>query len=226
MIRIRDVTFDKTRFYDSAEIDSSHLLITVVKDTVKVLKVSNNIFFEVVIQKKNDRDEYVDHLENESVEKKIDQSEKSKDFQIDLKKSLFLTSEMTSKSNQTIFSVNTTDVIDSSTERKIFEMFVERDNVQRMIIERNDDVQRTLRIENDSQFLIKLKRKKNSTIMSVDFVAMNIRSRKNAYATALVIVFELNSFHAAFAIELKRSNQKKLKISKLHKDDLSIKSRY
>jgi hypothetical protein len=62
--------------------------------------------------------------------------------------------------------------------------------------------------------------------MSVDVIAMNIKSRKSAYATALIIVFELDSFHAAFAIELKRSNQKKLKISKLHKNDLSMKSRY
>ncbi len=62
--------------------------------------------------------------------------------------------------------------------------------------------------------------------MSVDAVAMNIKSRKNAYATALIIVFELDSFRAAFAIELERSNQKKLKISKLHRNDLSMKSRY
>ncbi len=216
VIRTRDVTFDKTRFYDSAEIDSSHLLITIMKDTVKVLKVSNYIFFEVIIQKKDDRDEYVDHLKYESVKEEADQSDKSKNLQIDLKESLLLTSEMTSESNQTIFSVNTIDTIDSSTERENFEMFIER----------NDDVQRTLRIENDSQFLIKLKKRRNSTIVSIDAVAMNIRSRKNAYATALVIVFELDLFHAAFAIELERSNQKKLKISKLHRNDLSMKSRY
>ncbi len=62
--------------------------------------------------------------------------------------------------------------------------------------------------------------------MLTDAIAMNIRFRKNTYATALVIVSELDSFHAAFAIELKRSNQKKLKISKLHKNDFSMKSRY
>jgi hypothetical protein len=55
---------------------------------------------------------------------------------------------------------------------------------------------------------------------------MNIKSRKSAYATALIIVFELDSFHAIFAIELERSNQKKLRISKLYRDDLSMKSRY
>jgi hypothetical protein len=62
--------------------------------------------------------------------------------------------------------------------------------------------------------------------MSADVIAMNIKFRKNSYATALIIVSELDSFHAAFAIELERSNQKKLKISKLHRDDLSMKSRY
>jgi hypothetical protein len=78
MIRIRDVIYDKTQFYDSAKIDSSHSLITVVKNIVKVLKVFNNIFFEVVIQKKNNRDEYVNHLKNESIEENADQSNKSK----------------------------------------------------------------------------------------------------------------------------------------------------
>ncbi len=106
---------------------------------------------------------------------------------------------MTSESNQTIFSVNTIDTIDSSIERENLEMFIER----------NDDVQRTLRIENNSQFLIKFKRERNSTIMSIDVVAMNIKSRKSAYAIVLIIVFELDSFHAVFAIELKRSNKKK-----------------
>ncbi len=50
-------------------------------------------------------------------------------------------------------------MIDSSTEREILEMFVERENVQKTTIERNDDVQKTLRIENDLQFLIKFKKK-------------------------------------------------------------------
>jgi hypothetical protein len=187
-----------------------------MKDIVKILKFSNNIFFEVMIQKKNDRDDYVDHLKNVSVKENADQSNKSKNFQIDLKEFLLLTSEMTSESSQTIFNANIIDTIDSSIERENFEKFIER----------NDDVQRTLRIENDLQFLIKFKKKKNSTIMSIDVVAMNIRSRKNAYATSLIIVFELDSFYTVFAIKLKRSNQKKLKISKLHKNDLLMKSRY
>ncbi len=89
MIYIRDVIFNKTRFYDFAEIDLNHLLITIMKDIVKILKILNNIFFEIMIQKKNDRDEHVNHLKNEFVKKKVDQLNKSKDFQIDLKKSFF-----------------------------------------------------------------------------------------------------------------------------------------
>ncbi len=64
---------------------------------------------------------------------------------------------MTSKSNQTIFIVNIIDVIDSSIERKIFKMFVERDDVQRTMNERNY-VQKTLCIKNDYKFFIKFKK--------------------------------------------------------------------
>jgi hypothetical protein len=46
MIRTQDVIFDKTRFCDLAKIDSNHLLITIMKNTVKILKIPNNIFFE------------------------------------------------------------------------------------------------------------------------------------------------------------------------------------
>ncbi len=44
--------------------------------------------------------------------------------------------------------------------------------------------------------------------------------------TALITIETLKSFHAAFSIDLKRSNQKKSQISKLHKDNLFVESRY
>jgi hypothetical protein len=62
--------------------------------------------------------------------------------------------------------------------------------------------------------------------MSNDVVIMNIRSRKQTYSTALIIVQTLKSYHAAFSIDLKPSKQKKQNISKLHKDDLLVESRY
>ncbi len=45
VIRTRNVIFNKTQFYNFAKIDSSYLLIIIVKNIVKVLKISNNIFF-------------------------------------------------------------------------------------------------------------------------------------------------------------------------------------
>jgi hypothetical protein len=83
-------------------------------------------------------------------------------------------------------------------------------------------------IENDSQSKSSIKSKKNkqSMIMLADAMIMNIRSRKQTYSTALITIETLKSFHATFSIDLKRSNQKKSQISKLHKDDLLVESRY
>jgi hypothetical protein len=55
---------------------------------------------------------------------------------------------------------------------------------------------------------------------------MNIRSRKQTYLIALITIKTLKSFYAAFSIDLKRSNQKKSQISKLHRDDLLVELQY
>jgi hypothetical protein len=62
--------------------------------------------------------------------------------------------------------------------------------------------------------------------MLADAMIMNIRSRKQTYSTALITIETLKSFHAVFSIDLRRSNQKKSQISKLHRDDLLVESRY
>ncbi len=56
IISIKDVIFDKTLFYDFAKLDSRHLLIINVKETLKVIKISNNIFFEMIIEKNDEID--------------------------------------------------------------------------------------------------------------------------------------------------------------------------
>ncbi len=48
---MKNVIFDKMFFYDFAKLDSKHLLIINVKNTLKILNISNNIFFEVIIKK-------------------------------------------------------------------------------------------------------------------------------------------------------------------------------
>jgi hypothetical protein len=96
----------------------------------------------------------------------------------------------------------------------------------------NQDVQEasilnsSIENESQSQSFIKSKRSKQSMIMFADAMIMNIKSRKQTYSIALITIETLRSFHAAFSIDLKRSNQKKSQISKLNKDDLLVESRY
>ncbi len=83
-------------------------------------------------------------------------------------------------------------------------------------------------IENKSQSQSSIKSKKNkqSMIIFADAMIMNIRSRKQTYLTALITIETLRSFHAAFSIDLERSNQKNSQVSKLHRNDLLVESRY
>ncbi len=80
--------------------------------------------------------------------------------------------------------------------------------------------------ESQSQSSIKSKKNKQSMIMLVDAMIINIKSRKQTYSIALITIETLKSFHAAFSIDLERLNQKKSQISKLHKNDLFVESRY
>jgi hypothetical protein len=61
VIQIKDVIFDKTSFYYFAELDSKHLLIINVKNTLKVIEISNNIFFEMIIEKDDEINQMIDH---------------------------------------------------------------------------------------------------------------------------------------------------------------------
>jgi hypothetical protein len=74
VVRIKDVLFDTTLFYDFAKFDSKHLLIISVKKTLKVIKISNNISFEVIIETKNETDQMINHLKNESIEFRFEES--------------------------------------------------------------------------------------------------------------------------------------------------------
>ncbi len=83
-------------------------------------------------------------------------------------------------------------------------------------------------IENESQSQSSIKSKKNKQlmIMFADAMIMNIKFRKQIYSITLITIEILKSFHATFLIDLKRSNQKNSQISKLHKNDLFVESRY
>jgi flagellar motility protein MotE (MotC chaperone) len=104
IIRIKDVIFDKTLFYDLAKFDSRHLLIINVKNMLKILEVSDNIFFEMIIKKDDEINQIIDHLKDESIEsrfvKSIYQAEKTFFLHIDMKNIYLLTFEMISNRDQ------------------------------------------------------------------------------------------------------------------------------
>ncbi len=223
IIRIRDVIFDKTLFYDLAKLDSKHLLIIHVKETLEILKVSDNTFFEMIIEE-DENDLSIDHLKDESIElrfvKSADQAEKTLFLHIDMKNIYLLIFEMISKRNQR-FNENTIDtMLFLQIDLKINEILNSVQNESQSILHSS------IENESQSQSSIKSKKNKQSMIMLADAMIINIRFRKQTYSTALITIETLKSFHAAFSIDLKRSNQKKSQISKLHKDDLLVESRY
>ncbi len=231
IVRIRDVIFDKTLFYDLAKLDSRHLLITNVKNTLKILKISNNIFFEMIIEKENENDLSIDHLKDESIESRlkeevdqsIDSIEKAFFLHIVMKESHLLISEMISNRDQKEFSANIIDTMSLlQIDLKIDKMLNSNQNQDQKLSILSSS------IENDShsQSSTKSKKNKQRATVSNDVVIMNIRFRKQTYSIALIIIQTLKSFHAAFSIDLKRSNQKKSQISKLHRNDLLVESRY
>jgi hypothetical protein len=227
IIRIKDVIFDKTLFYDFAKFDSKHLLIISVENTLKILEISNNIFFEVIIEKNDETDQMIDHLKDESIEsrfvKSVYQAEKTFFFHIHMKNIYLLIFEMISDKDQK-FNVNIIDTMFSlQIDLKINEIL---NSDQNQDVQEASNLNSSIENESQSQSSIKSKKNKQSMIMLADAMIMNIRFRKQTYWTALITIETLKLFHAAFSIDLKRSNQKKSQISKLHKDDFFVESRY
>jgi hypothetical protein len=138
-----------------------------------------------------------------------------------MKNTYLLIFEMMSNRDQKEFNENIIDtMLFLQIDLKISEIL---DSIQN---ESQSNLNSSIENESQSQSSIKSKKSKQSMIMLADAMTMNIRFRKQTYSTALITIETLKSFHAAFSVDLKRSNQKKSQISKLHKDDLFVESRY
>jgi hypothetical protein len=177
IVRIKDVLFDKTLFYDFAELDSKHLLIISVKNTLKVIEISNNVFFEVIIEKKNEADQMIDHLEDESIELRFEEStnqvKKASFLHIIMKNIYLFILEMISDRDQKEFNENIIDtMLFLQIDLKIDEIL---DSIQN---ENQSNLDSSIENESQSQSFIKSKRSKQSMIMSVNAMIMNIRFRK------------------------------------------------
>ncbi len=174
----------------------------------------------------------IDHQENESIEFRFEETadqtadqtnfiEKASFLHIDMKKTHFFIFEMISERE---FNANIIDTM------SLLQIDLKIDEI--LNSNQNEDVQKasildsSIEDESQSQSSIKSKKNKQSIIMSADAMIMNIRFRKQTYSTALITIETLKSFHATFSIDLKRSNQKKSQISKLHRNDLFVESRY
>jgi hypothetical protein len=230
IIWIREIIFVKTLFYDLTKLDSKYLLIINMNETLKILEVSNNIFFEMIIEDENDLS--IDHLKDESIELRFEKSadqtdsiEKTSFLHIDIKNIYFLILEINSDRKQR-FNENIIDTMFFlQIDLKIDEM-MNSNQIENQDVQETSNLESSIENESQSQSSTKSKKNKQRAIMSNDVVTMNIRSRKQIYSTALITIETLKSFHVAFSIDLKRLNQKKSQISKLHKDDLFVESRY
>jgi hypothetical protein len=45
-----------------------------VKETLEVIEISDNIFFEMIIEKNDEIDQMIDHLEDESIKSRFEES--------------------------------------------------------------------------------------------------------------------------------------------------------
>jgi hypothetical protein len=201
-----------------------------VKETLEVVEISDNIFFEMIIEKDDETDQTIDHLEDGSIELRFEESanqtdsiEKASFLHIVMKDIYLLISEMISDRNQG-FNENIIDTMPFlQTGLKIDEI---------LNPSQSEDVQETsilsssIEDEPQPQSSIKPKKDKQPVIVPADAMIMNIRSRKQTYSAALATIETLGLFHAAFSIGLERSNQEKSQISKLHRNDLFVESRY
>jgi hypothetical protein len=198
-----------------------------MKNTLKILKISDNIFFEMIIEKNDENDQMINHLKNESIElrfvKSIYQADKTFFLHTDMKNIYLLIFEMISDRDQR-FNAN---IIDTTLLLQI-DLKINKilNSDQSQDVQEASILDSSIENESQSQSSIKSKKNKQSKVMSADAMIMNIKSRKQTYSAALITIETLKLFHAAFSIDLERSNQKKSQISKLHKNDLFVESRY
>jgi hypothetical protein len=187
----------------------------------------------MIIEKDDETDHVIDYLENESIESRFKTADQLADqtnsikkaffLHIDMKNIYLLILEMTSNRNQK-FNANIIDTMLSlQIDLKINKIL---NSDQNQNVQEASNLDSSIENESQSQSSIKSKKNKQSMIMLANAMIMNIRFRKQTYSITLITIETLRSFHATFSIDLKLSNQKKSQISKLHRKDLLVESRY
>ena len=226
IIRIRDVLFDFYSFYDSCVSDLEHFLSTRMKNVIQILEMLETTFDDVLIEQNDDDSK---KLIFETSFKKIDELMTDLiDLQIDLKDNFILEEnqmiilEMTSNRKLTMNNQIHIAILFVS---EIIEIHIASKAAQHFSIDSIFDVQ--IRFESMNSQQARFDSSNSNSSRTSDFVAMNTRSRtrKQTYATTLITVNQLDSYFATFSIELQRSKIISV-VLKLHRNDLSTKSRY
>jgi hypothetical protein len=182
-----------------------------------------------MIIEEDENDLSIDHLKDESIESRFeestDQAEKASFLHTDMKNIYLLILEMISDRDQR-FNENIIDTMFFfQIDLKINEM-MNSNQIENQNVQETSNLKSSIENESQSQSSTKSNKSKQRATVFNDVVIMNIKSRKQTYSTALTIISTLESYHATFSIDLKRSKQKKSNISKLHKDDLFVELRY
>ncbi len=218
VIRTRDVLFDFYSFYDSCVFDIKHFLSTRMKNVIQILKMFETTFDDVLIEQNDDDSK---ELIFETSSKKIDELMIDLiDLQIDLKDNLIL-----EENKIIIFEMTSNrDLAMNDQIHIVTEIHIASKTAQHSSIDSISDVQ--IRFESmNSQ--ARFDSSNSNSSRTDDFVTMNTRSRtrKRTYATTLIIINQLDFYFATFSIDLQRSNIISV-VLKLHRNDLSTKSRY
>ncbi len=244
IIRTGDVLFDRYSFYDSCVLDLDHLLFVRVKDVIQMLKMSKTSFDDVFIKQNEDDESKSALLIDSTSARRSDEIVDAVDSRIDAKKDAsdqnqqMIILEMISNRDLYIFvqtlialtidqSLNASKVdriqISSKTDQIATSKATQHSSTAIWI----PDVEiRSESMNSEIESFISKSKRSRKVKTSADSMSMNTRSRKQTYATTLITIDQLSSYFATFSIDLKRSNLLLVNVSKLHKDDLPIESRY
>jgi hypothetical protein len=150
----------------------------------------------MIIEKKNEIDQMIDHLKDESIEFRFEESanqaEKASFLHIVMKNIYLLIFEMISNEDQR-FNENIIDtMLFLQIDLKIDEM-MNSNQIENQNVQETSNLKSCIENESQSQSSTKSKKNKQRTTMSNDVVIMNIKSRKQTYSIALTIVQTLKS---------------------------------
>jgi hypothetical protein len=184
VIRTRDVTFDHTRFYDPADIDLASVMI--VEEMVECLEMPESTFVGVVIEEDGDNlhtsMEVVDqpnhtdlHTGMKDTDPAGDDQKPLDNFHTGANAGELLTPEMTPE----------------SVGQQIPETQISQDNQPTPGPSESGENTRS-------------RRGRRFDPPPADSIAMNTRSRKQAYAAALTTVSDLAPYYGAFVASMER----------------------